>query len=501
MYISAQTGPTIFIPDDSVNLLISLLQSLQEPNNILILLQSFLKSLSTGNVLNSVDPGGSPESTSLDNSIENQNTSFTNINLLSQNNSSNINSYTHQNTHTFTHSDTQSDNLESPSNIEKEDIDAPDSLPSEDLQADDLTIAHTLRNAYPLWIKHKLAITDCTSTIARYDCDWNRFYADDPIIDIPLTELSGIMDEWLNQVIKDYELTKKSFYNMQTIPKQIFKYAERILKWIKPEENIFVNGDIEINKKLFRKKKRPEAKTQVYSEEEIQLIYENLLTEYKKRPDYTARLELCLLFETGLRIGEVGALKFSDVEMIDGQYYLHVQRQHTRDYFRGEDGRMHVKGLTVKEHAKSDAGDRLICLTHEALTLIQLAKEANIRYDRNLEDYIFLSENGRYSTNSIVHLLDRTVKNLNLQMKELNPMPYSESTSIRMAYRSPHKIRKTVLSKLIEGSVPIAEVSRFAGHSNPQVTWTSYAYNTVPQKQVNEKISDILSVEKAVKKD
>ncbi len=80
-----------------------------------------------------------------------------------------------------------------------------------------------------------------------------------------------------------------------TIPHQLFDYCmERELL----EENPM--DKFKIKKNVFRHDKKPAAETQVFTDEEKQLLEDLILKKFERNPDYsTTGLALILLFQTG----------------------------------------------------------------------------------------------------------------------------------------------------------------------------------------------------------
>lgn len=62
--------------------------------------------------------------------------------------------------------------------------------------------------------------------IKRIDSDWRKYYAKDPIADIPLVKpTAGYLKDWCLKSIKKRNLTKTQFYNMSIILRQGLQYA------------------------------------------------------------------------------------------------------------------------------------------------------------------------------------------------------------------------------------------------------------------------------------
>ena len=77
-----------------------------------------------------------------------------------------------------------------------------------------------------------------------------------------------------------------------------------------------------------------------------------------------APLAILFQFQTGLRIGELCAVRYEDLESDNS---IHIQRM-----FRYETNE-------IVEHTKTDCGDRIIPLTDLAMKYIQLAKEFQVK--------------------------------------------------------------------------------------------------------------------------
>lgn len=61
----------------------------------------------------------------------------------------------------------------------------------------------TIRNLFPEWLNYKNAHTTSMSYIRRIKNDWNRYFKDDTIVDIPISELNYLLlDRWVHEIIK-----------------------------------------------------------------------------------------------------------------------------------------------------------------------------------------------------------------------------------------------------------------------------------------------------------
>lgn len=165
-----------------------------------------------------------------------------------------------------------------------------------------------LENFYPEWLDYKKLHSNSASYIHRIDNDWNKYYLDTPIIKIPIKKLTPLqLDEWAHGLIKNYQMTKTQYYNMSIIIRQALDLA--VSKGI-IEKNPF--SEVQIKTKMFRSNRKKNDASQVFLIEEQPQI-ENLAENDFHESGYTACLAVSLCFQIGVRIGELVALKWTDI--------------------------------------------------------------------------------------------------------------------------------------------------------------------------------------------
>lgn len=332
---------------------------------------------------------------------------------------------------------------------------------------------YTLKSLFPEWIRFKEVHTNSTSNIKRITAEWQRYYAKQEVfINTPIKQFTKAqLDEWAHNMIKTHKMTKKAYYNMSMILRQELAYAVN-------NEYIDVNvfSGVKINTRLFAKEKKKEPETQVYLTNEAPRAINELMKMFQEDPTNTSSLMVLLAFETGLRIGEMVALKFSDITS-DG-CYIHIQRQEVRVYEMVDPNcfKMKFVGFEIVEYTKSDAGDRLVYLTETSRKLIQMSLNANKRYHYVAdEDYIFLCRKGRRGQYSMSYRIIQMCKMIGIETK------------------SSHKIRKTYISTLIDKNISIDEVRRQAGHTDERTTYSNYCFNRSTKQETNAQLEDALS--------
>jgi len=329
----------------------------------------------------------------------------------------------------------------------------------------------TFRDFYPLWLEYKSLHTKSSTYIRKIDSDWNRFYKNSKIVDIPLKKLSYTqLDAWANGLVKERNLSKRQYYNMSVIMRQGLAYAvdSKLLK-----ENPFER--VHVSAKMFRTEKKPEDQTQVFLVEEQPQITQKAFDDFKKN-DNTAPLAIALCFELGARVGEMVGLKWSDLHE-EIQNHIHIQRMEVRDFIRNPDGTWIQLPNKIVENTKTEDGNRNTYLTNEARRILKLIKNWNVLHGYENSEFIFVDKQGER-----IH-----IRALDYRLRK-----YCQQIGINS--KSMHKIRKTYISSLIDSNLVNLNVIRsMVGHADEQTTLKNYCFNRVSDMQTQHNIETALS--------
>ena len=289
------------------------------------------------------------------------------------------------------------------------------------------------RSVYDEW-KQNAGVT--VETIKRYDSDLNRFFpADHPFCKIPISSITyDDLDSFIREAITEHNLTAKAYGNMRTILTHVFKKA-----WNKRYTDLNIReflDNIDLPYSIFASTGK--NKDDAYTNEERVKIYRYCMLNPTPK-----KLAVALLCIGGFRVGEVASFKPEDnVE----KNYLLVHRRQGLDV--DANGSYHV---TVKDHAKQ-GHDRKVFIGTQGQQIINMAK-----LQKGDHEFLFYSGNRRVSGKMITYELEKICKELNIR------------------YRSPHKIRKTCISHLLDKNVPESLVQNQAGHK--QITTTQLHYH------------------------
>lgn len=327
----------------------------------------------------------------------------------------------------------------------------------------------SLKILYPQWLHYKSLETNATTYIRRIDTDWKKYYSNDRIIDMDIRSLSKArLKEWALTKIRSLELTKRQYYNMSVIIRQCLDYAA-------DHDLIPVNpyNQFRVDSKLFRKVRKPEDETQVFLKNERPLIEAEAWNEFEEKGCTTA-LAVPLAFQTGVRLGELTAIKSTDLSK-DGKY-LHIRRMAQRFEQQRPDGTwMPARWITV-EYTKSEAGDRYIYLTQEARRIIKVIERANEENGVSDNGFLFVHGGSRITPKAVDTRIRKYCDHINIH------------------HKSTHKVRKSYISTLLDAGININEIRKQVGHEDERTTLHNYCFNRSERSENESSIEKALAI-------
>ena len=211
-----------------------------------------------------------------------------------------------------------------------------------------------------------------------------------------------------------------------------------------------------------------EEKVQLYTDEEIGKILEISKTEYlmKNAKRYRYAPMFVFILNTGLRIGECVAVKWSDIDF--GSKMLTVRHGATVYKDRTTNTKVQVISTT-----KTDKGVRCVPLNNTALKMLMEMKYRNQRLGL-VCDYCFPSYKCR-----------------DLNIRSAQDTFRSICEDIGVEHKGLHSLRHTFGSILIRNGVDIKVVSEILGHTSVKFTYDKYIHVINEQKMKAVQMFDI----------
>jgi len=215
-------------------------------------------------------------------------------------------------------------------------------------------------------------------------------------------------------------------------------------------------------RQVFLPSRKKPNETQVFSRQEVEAVYDYAWNDFRNgrcKKHKLTPLAVMFQFQTGVRIGELCALRYEDIHSDE----IFVQRM-----YRYED-------KEVVEFTKCHNEGRYVILTDEAKHIIDTAKKYQEEHGLPCDGYIFSVDDVPLSYYAVRHLYTRCCDELGIIDK------------------SSHKARKTYISALIDGNVNINLIREMVGHADERTTLNCYCYDRNTKEERDALITKALS--------
>ena len=251
--------------------------------------------------------------------------------------------------------------------------------------------------------------------------------------DVKLSNLSAVrLQEWKNE-IGEKELSITTKRNIYKDLSTMLNYAVRMEMLPKNP----ISGVGTFREPNFEK---PAEKLHYYTPEQ----YRRFIAEAKKDADRRYYVFFSIAFYTGMRKGEINALRWTDIE----GNIIHVRRSVTQK----------LKGDDVETPPKNKSSYR------------------NLQMPKNMMDILdehksILISNGIYREENRICGGERCLRDSSIEHKNTAYASAAGLPHIRI-----HDFRHTHASVLINEGISIQEIARRLWHSKVEITWNTYAH-------------------------
>lgn len=302
----------------------------------------------------------------------------------------------------------------------------------------------TFQQWYNIWLFEFKVNELKSSTVARYDVIYRNHIKDTIIGTMKLKDINTvILQTYYNDLIKQGKTEKFIKYLNKSI-KPAVKQAKRMHYILEDfTENIII----------------PKGKSN--SKENKAFSLEEQKEFIKSIKNHKYRMQFVLSLGTGLRIGELTALKWQDIDFKEGT--LNVVRAVSGAYIPER------LGLNVSKDRittpKTQASIRTITIPDAILKeLIEYKKKQDKHKEKykeiyNDKNYVFANEIGNYI------LIDTLRKSFSKVLKDNN-----------IRHINFHGLRHTYATRLFEKGVPLKIIQKLLGHSSLEITADIYTH-------------------------
>ena len=284
-----------------------------------------------------------------------------------------------------------------------------------------------------------------TETHTRMGTDYTRFLKDTTFAKKPITDIEVCdVEEFVHNAIIKFKLKMQGYKNLKSLLNGVLKYAKK-KKYI--TENPMEFAEFSTANIVAPSKEKKEAV--VFTTEEANLVKKAIVDD-KANFKTSLPFGILLSFQLGLRVSELIALKWSDID----NNTIHIQRQEICYTLHSDNTKRTIHEIV--EHTKTAAGDRILPLTDEALSILEDIKKWNNEH-HIVSEFIFADANGNY-----------------FNRQRINTRLYKYCNRVNIIKKSSHKIRRCVISTLLDNVKNKDSVRQFAGHEKIQTTFNAY---------------------------
>lgn len=296
------------------------------------------------------------------------------------------------------------------------------------------------------------------NTLLKYDSDYKRFFKGQRI---EYMDIRQITDEditiFMVNRVKEIRLKEKG-------AKALFGYIKGVFKHARTKRQIVENPCEYVEQQAFLRFCKVDfdldlAEERVLSNEDVHELLSLIQQDKHEKPAYIPLYAVELAFYTGMRIGELTGLKWSDVREKLG--YLVIQYSERYDRV--------TKTYSV---GKTKTGkSRLFPLSQDVKRILNEVKKQEMK-NGYFGEYVFSGENGKIHAYAISDCLSYRCKKLGIRNWSI------------------HAIRRTVNSHLKASGVPDVIASALLGHTK-QVNARNYTYDVSSMDLKNDVVSKL----------
>lgn len=252
-------------------------------------------------------------------------------------------------------------------------------------------------------------------------------------------------------------------YSFSTIKKD-YNAINAALKLAVERDYLYKSPCVGIS--LPKQMQRSKSDILFFSNEEAKKISEEAIAKYKTgRYIYKHGYAIIILLNTGLRVGELLALKWKNVDLVERQIHVTETREQIKDRSKEE-----PRYIMIDQTTKTPSGNRYIPINNQTYEALLYFKSLNYKNP-------YVMANSDYNVITYRNLF-RVLSNI-LKANNIN-------------HGSLHTLRHTFATKLFRNGVDVKVISELLGHSDIRVTYDIYTHVINEQKKKAVSVLDNL---------
>lgn len=321
----------------------------------------------------------------------------------------------------------------------------------------DSTPFKTFKMSFEEWITQQKEYGLSSNSISRYKNDYRRFFDGTDFEKKDVSKVTTIdVTNFCILCAKRYTIKRKAFNNL-------FAIIRGVIDKEYFEGNIAEQAYLRVNKRAigrFLDKSVSENENRILDDKQADELLDRLHVWQAEKPYYIALYAVELAFYTGMRVGEISALKWSNIN--DDYIRINMSEKYDREQ----------KVFYISE--TKTGKERKFPMTDDIIGLLERVRAVESR-NGWMGEFVFSNENGR------VHC------------RVISECTRNQCLSIGMKPKSIHAIRRTFNSNLRRNGVSETIAAQLLGHS-PQVNRDNYTYDTSMMDDKRNYVSEACSI-------
>lgn len=311
-----------------------------------------------------------------------------------------------------------------------------------------------------IWMERQKKCGVSDNTINRYKSDYRRFIENDIIEHMKICNITDDnLREFFVRVLASHNISYKAL-------KTLYGYVNGVFEKSVKEKVIYENPckyiDLPEFIKLCNMPKKYKANERILSDEEIIKLKNKIQDDYVKKPYYIAPYAVEFAIYTGMRVGEIAALKWENISFKDKVITIDSSEKYNRE----------TKEYLIDK--PKNGKSRYFPLTPQIEEFLIRLKKTELKYNY-INDFVFANANGR------------------IHAKTISSCAQNKTEQAGIGCKSIHALRRTLNSKLKCMGVATPVAASLLGHTE-DVNENNYTYDVTNLAYKNKIITEILNI-------
>lgn len=305
----------------------------------------------------------------------------------------------------------------------------------------------SFKECYFEWLDRLITLGRSDNTIVKYQTEYKRFFNGYDIENLNIDKLDDeVLSKHYLQVLNDKDIPFRAFKASLNSVDSVFQYCIK-KRYIKLNANPCVYLDAQLFRKYCKERPVKTSEERTISKDEITELVNIINERIEKDPKFMQPYATMLALYTGMRVGELTGLMWSDIDFKRG--FITIQHSERKNRKTGE-----YTVSDTKNHLK-----RTFPLTGEIKDLLYSIAEVQKKCGVDSE-FVFANENGKTHCDIVSKYIERITAS-----EKFNGL------------KSIHTLRRTLNSNLKLSGVSTTVAASLLGHTE-KVNEMNYTYDT-----------------------